>query len=362
MLARQDGGRPRLSNERYRVREACRVAEQRYGLRRTAPGDRTAARGPTRAESEKARRRGWPEPPRITLRLAVSTAAAGASSEQEFFARLARAGVLIRKRLSTSNLGEVTGYAVALLGDSAGGAPVWFGGGKLAADLTLPRLRKRWEGARTGPSDPFTAQERKAIWDYAARAAADASTQIRSFAATSPCAAADAAWATADTLHAAAAALGSRVLRQAADSYDRAARSPYGRIPHPTPAGNSLRRSARLLATAADVTEDRTPALVMLIIRLSALAEAVAELRLAQRHAAQAAGAQRAAGHLRAAVREHSAPSDHRRTQPRTAAEQARLGFPVSLRFFPAQPAKPGTDQPIRAGSRASPKTRGPTR
>jgi hypothetical protein len=60
MLARQDGGRPRLSNERYRVREACRAAEERYGLRRTAPGDRTAARRPTRAESEKAQRRGWP--------------------------------------------------------------------------------------------------------------------------------------------------------------------------------------------------------------------------------------------------------------------------------------------------------------
>ena len=60
MLARQDGGRPRLSNERYRVREACRAAEERYGLRRTAPGDRTAARRPTRAENEKTRRRGWP--------------------------------------------------------------------------------------------------------------------------------------------------------------------------------------------------------------------------------------------------------------------------------------------------------------
>jgi hypothetical protein len=37
MLARQDGGKPRLSNESYRVREACRAAEERYGLRRTAP-------------------------------------------------------------------------------------------------------------------------------------------------------------------------------------------------------------------------------------------------------------------------------------------------------------------------------------
>jgi hypothetical protein len=45
----------------------------------------------------------------------------------------------------------------------------------------------------------------------AAQTAADASAQIRSHAATSPAAAADAAWAAADTMHAAAAALGSRI-------------------------------------------------------------------------------------------------------------------------------------------------------
>ena len=46
MLARQDGRRPRVRNDRYRVREACLAAEERYGLRRTAPGDRTAAARP----------------------------------------------------------------------------------------------------------------------------------------------------------------------------------------------------------------------------------------------------------------------------------------------------------------------------
>jgi len=73
MLARQDGRRPRLSNERYRVRDACLAAEQRYGLRSTAPGDRTAARRPSRAESEKAGRRGLEEAPRVTLRRQVGT-------------------------------------------------------------------------------------------------------------------------------------------------------------------------------------------------------------------------------------------------------------------------------------------------
>jgi hypothetical protein len=234
MLARQDGGRPRLSNERYRVREACRAAEERYGLRRTAPGDRTVARRPARAGHEKTRRRGWEEAPRVTLRRAVSTADAGASSETEFFARLEDAGLLVRTRLSTRKPGEVTGYAVAQPGDASGtGGPVWFGGGKLAADLTLPRLRGRWEPDRIRQSEPFTAPERNAIWEHAARAAADASEQVRCLAATRPADAADAAWAAADTLYAASAALGSRVIRQAADSYDRAARAPYGRIPAP---------------------------------------------------------------------------------------------------------------------------------
>lgn len=32
-LARQDGGKPNLSGDRYRVRDACRAAEERYALR-----------------------------------------------------------------------------------------------------------------------------------------------------------------------------------------------------------------------------------------------------------------------------------------------------------------------------------------
>ncbi len=63
MLARQDGTRPQTWNDYFRVGEACRAAEQRFRLRRTDPRDRTAARRPTRPESEKARRRGLPEAP-----------------------------------------------------------------------------------------------------------------------------------------------------------------------------------------------------------------------------------------------------------------------------------------------------------
>jgi len=113
---------------------------------------------------------------------------------------------------------------------------VRYGGGRLAADLTWPRLRQRWAGPRAAPGDPFTPAERTAVWEHAARVAADATAQIHALVGTDPAAAADAAWAASDTLHTAAAALGSRVLRQAADAYDRAARAPTAasrRLPRP---------------------------------------------------------------------------------------------------------------------------------
>ena len=109
--------------------------------------------------------------------------------------------MLVRTRYSTRNRGQVTGYAVALAGDTTqAGGPVWFGGGKLAADLSLPKLRARWDGARA-PAQPriqLTAEERNAIWEHAARTAHDAREQIRRCAATDPAAGADAAWAASD--------------------------------------------------------------------------------------------------------------------------------------------------------------------
>ena len=143
-LARQDGGKPRLWNDWYRVRDACLAAEERYGLRRTAPAGSRKARSPSTREIRRARDHGLGEAPRLTLQRHVSTAAA-AASEEEFFALLEQAGLRIRKRSSAGDSRLVTGYAVALPGDTANdGSPVWYGGGKLGADLTLPRLRQRW--------------------------------------------------------------------------------------------------------------------------------------------------------------------------------------------------------------------------
>jgi hypothetical protein len=370
MLARQDGRRPSARNDRYRVRDACRAAERKYGLRSTAPADRTAPRYPTRPELEKAARRGLDEAPRVTLRRAVTTAAAASASPAEFFARLDAAGITARQRHSTRNPGQVTGYAVALPGDTTkDGSPVWYSGGKLAADLTWPKLTRRWLPARQAPGTRpagirLTAAERAALYDHAAQAAADATARIRAFAATSPAAAADAAQAASDTLHVAASLLGSRPLREAADFYDRAAREPHGRIPAPTPAGNRLRHAARLMATCAHLSGDHASTAAILILQLAALAEALAELRQAQQRATQARAA------LTAAQRLHTnRPAPARQPvarRARSAADLAAQAFPrppVPHRSSRAAPGQRVADQAARPARRpAQPRPRGPTR
>ncbi|MGH3281507.1 MAG: hypothetical protein ACRDNW_20550, partial [Trebonia sp.] len=157
MLARQDGRRPSLSNERYRVRDACRAAERKYRLRSTSSADRTAPKYPTRGESEKATRRGLDEAPRVTLRRAVNLAAASSATAGEFFACLEAKGITVRQRHSSKNPGQVTGYAVALNGDvNKDCESVWYSGGKLAA--TSPGLSSPCAGSLPGARQPSSSR------------------------------------------------------------------------------------------------------------------------------------------------------------------------------------------------------------
>jgi hypothetical protein len=159
VLARQDRRRAHLHNDYFRIGEALRDLEAEYGLQRVVRADRTAAQRPTRAEREKAAQADRSEPPRVTLQRQVAAAAAGTRSDAEFFAVLAKRGLRVRLRHSTHNPEEVTGYAVGLDGDTtAAGEQVWYGGGKLAPDLSLPKLRRRWPepGERTHPQHSAT--------------------------------------------------------------------------------------------------------------------------------------------------------------------------------------------------------------
>jgi hypothetical protein len=127
-LARQDGRRVFPHNDYYRAGEASRIVEARYGLSTTAASDRTAAKRPTYAETQRTARAGRAEPVRDTLRRQVRTAAAGATTLTEFLERLRRDGVLVHERHSTRNPGEITGYAVASADSlDAQGKPVYYG-------------------------------------------------------------------------------------------------------------------------------------------------------------------------------------------------------------------------------------------
>jgi hypothetical protein len=99
----------------------------------------------------------------------------------------------------------------------------------------------------------------------------------------------------------------------------------------------------------------------VLIIRLAILAEAIADLRHSQQHAAQAAGALRAAQQLRTARGIYAAPAAAGSRPAQSAATLADAGFPVppapdlaappapepSPRPRPPAPPRPG-QQPRR--------------
>jgi len=132
---------------------------------------------------------------------------------------LRTAGVQVKVRYRQTDPEQVTEYAVTLPGHPGpDGRPLWYGGGRLAAGLTLPRLRQGWNQGTARPTErsgasQFTAPEREAIYQHAARQAAAATEHIGRCARTDPVA----AWAAADTLHVAARALRNRHLRCAAD-------------------------------------------------------------------------------------------------------------------------------------------------
>ena len=84
---------------------------------------------------------------------------------------------------------------------------------------------------------------------------------------------------------------------------------------------------------------------LVLITRLAALAEAVAELRCGQQHAAQAAAARTAAQQLYAAAGPASATSSAGNPRARTAAQLADQSFPKPFRPVPRKPS-PGQPHP----------------
>jgi hypothetical protein len=326
-------------NDHYRAREASLTVEARYDLIRTSPAGRTSPRPPSRGETRKHQsivdarlRAGRPAPPapdRLVLRQLVRAAAAGSSGWEDFTERLRVQGVQLRPRMSEKTPGQITGYAVALPGHSDSGQAIWFGGGKLAPDLTLPQLQRRWgghelnahpaeagnasgrrprSGAQSAAGEPqsttdrfgLTREERQRLWQAAQDAATRATAQITATVehGADPRLAGDAAWAAADLL----AVVAQLTERRAGGPYTDAARAfehagrDQRRTGHVrTPAGRRLRTATTALSAVRVALPSEARQLLQLTQRLIALVDAVARLRQTQAYAAQAAAARAAA-------------------------------------------------------------------
>jgi hypothetical protein len=305
-LVRQDGRTARLWYDHLKVRRCCEELERRFGLRRAGPMDGTSHRRPGAAELNKAHRLGHAVPARDELRRIVRETAAASSTEDEFFARLADSGVLVGKRASTDGLGEWIGYRVAHPSHTTGaGQPVWFSGGALAHDLTLPKLRQRWAG-QTGSDRAIRVSpaERATMLASAGEAIRGAADAIGQLAGTNQEAAHAVAQAASDTLAAVAATVeGHRggPLTRAVDLLDKASREPWGRVAPANPQSAGIRALSRLVRLMGQPTREDAIALLALLRDLAHLSDALAVLREAQQRPHQAQAARQVAVILRAA-------------------------------------------------------------
>ncbi|MFI9041728.1 relaxase/mobilization nuclease domain-containing protein [Streptomyces sp. NPDC053726] len=301
-LVREDGRRPRLNNDAKRSQAEARLIEAEYGLKQLSTGDGTAAQRPTSAERHKAQRQGRERTAREELRESVRRAVTGARSEEEFFGRLAKAGLLIRKREAPS--GDLLGYKVALPDDrNKDGEPVFYPGARLAPDLSLPRIRERWSAdsdqisstdtpGSASPNSPSAARRRTATAAWMAIGVVehgDDAVAAAYIAATGE---------VLDALAKTSAAHTRGELRDAAFAFERASRSHVRAV---RGHDRALRQAARDLVHGGPALgrgEDGATT-AMAIDMLFFLITAAAHWHAKKGHAQQAEAAARAAEHLR---------------------------------------------------------------
>jgi hypothetical protein len=160
-LVAEDGSKARVHKDFERAQRACRELEQRFGLQRleartrgtgtraTKPGERMADRRRGRDHGDENRQPGgqWfhERGSRETLERIVRGCGAASRTESEFVRALREHDVLVRPRYAEGGRFAVVGYSVRLPGPDTGpDRSIWFGGGRLARDLTLPSLRQDW--------------------------------------------------------------------------------------------------------------------------------------------------------------------------------------------------------------------------
>ncbi|QID40251.1 mobilization protein [Streptomyces albus] len=291
---RADGRRPRTNRDGSRAQKECRQIEQEFGLRRLKSGDRTAPRTPTSAEQAKAQRRGHSATSREWLRDQAYAVLAAARTEEEYFDVLDSLGIRANKRIGPIS-GEVIGYSLAAPDDTnVQGQPVWYGGSKLAPDLSINRIRETLVGQE--PS------ERPTVRIQTGNPWQEAETRLRSTQAIlgSPDDAASQAHLAAfgDLLHDTAMAVPAvrAQTHSAATTFNRARRSGI-RADHQRAA--ALRSAAKELLNSKAAPEGT--AVIDLLVAATYVVIAAARWHEKRGHEQQAAAAEQSLIHLRTA-------------------------------------------------------------
>jgi len=143
-LVRIDGSRVNTWQSKKVLSGICAEIETTYDLTVVEGREGRGMPGLSRAELEQTAREERTEPPRTSLARTVREASVASKAEAEFVRHLRGTGLLVRPRFETGGQEVVVGYSVAMRTQD-GETPIWFGGGKLAKDLTLPSLRQLWE-------------------------------------------------------------------------------------------------------------------------------------------------------------------------------------------------------------------------
>lgn len=174
---REDGRRPKLHGSGVRVGDACRQIEKDYGLRQLKKGDGTGTRRPTQAQMHKATRLGWEQTSPAWLQDRIRAAIPHANSAEELLAYLEAGGILVKPRRGPS--GDLLGYAVGRPDDlNKDDEQIYHPGGKIAPDLSLPKLKARLE--TSAPEEHPTARRNRTTtpWHQATEALDTLHTQI----------------------------------------------------------------------------------------------------------------------------------------------------------------------------------------
>lgn len=311
---RADGRRPRTHRDGQRAQAECRKIEAEFGLRRLKSGDLTAPRTPTGAERAKAERQGQTVTARHWLREQAYAVAAAVHNEADYFSVLQSLGIKVKTRLGPET-GDVIGYSLAAPGDTnAAGEPVWYGGSKLAPDLSINRLRERLPDQKVADHPRYVADPADP-WRHTTTAIRTARIVLDSG---DDAAAQGHLVAFGDALYNIASATTGphrAELRAAAMAFNRARCSA---IRADDQAATALRKAAKELAYASGEPGGLAIALLFATVHL---ARAAAKWHEQRGHEQQAAAAEEALRHIQAGYQQAAIPvlADLTRRAPRAA-------------------------------------------